>query len=161
MTELTGRVDTLNDRLDDLSDESRRGDALNAALAALKPLQYDPMNRHQFMAGIGHYKNRQAIAIGLATHPRENTLLHVGAAYAGEKHMMFNAGATWQFGRSEYDNARPARYGSGPISSIYTLQDEMEAKHLEIASLQAETAALRDIVTQQQKQIEYLLSKVN
>ena len=141
---VNNNVQVIDAQINGLKTDISRSGALSAALAALKPLQYDPMQRHQVMAGIGHYKDRQAVAIGFATHTDERTMLHIGAAYGGEKHMMFNAGATWQFGRSEEDKNRPTRYDDGPISSIYVLQDEVSALQEENMLIQAENDAIRD-----------------
>lgn len=117
------KINNVVNKIDGFRSEISETGAMSAALAGLKPMQYDPMERHQFMTALGYYRDKQAIAMGLATYPRENTLLHAGIAYGGTKYMM-NAGATFKFGRSEYAKNRPAQYGDGPISSIYVLQDE-------------------------------------
>ena len=51
-----------------------------AALSALKPLTYDPREPHQFMAGLGSYKNKQAVVLGYARYYNESKLAHIGMA---------------------------------------------------------------------------------
>ena len=152
---VASQVDSNTNAINQLANEVTDVGALGAALAGLKPLQYDPMERHQVMIGFGHYRSSQAAALGFATYPKEDTMLHIGAAYAGSKHFMLNAGATWKFGRSEKAEGRPERYGDGPISSVYVLQDEMnammEAKAADdarIAALESEVQALKAMLTQ-------------
>lgn len=51
-----------------------------AALSALKPLTYDPREPHQFMAGLGSYKNKRAVALGYARYYNESKLAYIGMA---------------------------------------------------------------------------------
>lgn len=68
------------------------------AMAALKPIQYDPMEPTQVMAGVGNYRGETAAALGLAHYTNENTMLNVGASFGS--HNMVNAGVTHKFGYS-------------------------------------------------------------
>ena len=53
-------------RFDELTDEIGRVGAQGAALAALKPIQYDPLEPTQIMAGYGNYRGNSAVALGVA-----------------------------------------------------------------------------------------------
>ena len=97
-----------------------------AALAALKPLQYDPLEPTQIMAGVGNYKNQTAVALGIAHFTREDTMFHAGVTL-GENEKMINAGVSHKFGWSPEKKAVPERYKAGPISSVYVMQDEVSA----------------------------------
>ena len=126
VTKNEGDIINLNGKLDRLEDDSNRGDAMNAALAALHPLQFDLKNPTQIMAGVGYYRNAKALALGLAHYENEDTMMHAGMAYSGNSHFALNAGLTWKFGMSKKHRERmPERYQPGPISSVYVLEGEM------------------------------------
>ncbi len=97
-----------------------------AALAALKPIQYDPLEPTQIMAGVGNYKSQTAVALGMAHYTNENTMFNIGISLDSHDNMV-NAGITHKFGYSPEKKAIPDRYKGGPISSIYVMQDEMQA----------------------------------
>ncbi|MDU1056714.1 MAG: ESPR-type extended signal peptide-containing protein [Negativicoccus succinicivorans] len=146
----------MGDRVNELRDESREGDAMNAALAALKPLDFDPYNRSQVMAGVSTYKGKQAVAVGLAHYSNEDTLVHAGIAYGGSSDLMANAGISWRFGDKDDRDAKAERdarlpqYADGPISSVYVMQDEM-------AALRAENQSLKEENQEIKRQVEMLM----
>lgn len=78
--------------------ESNKGNARAAALAALHPMGYDPDNRIQYMAGYGHYKNANALALGIGYYHRDNLLLTTGVTL--NSHLMANVGVTYKPGKS-------------------------------------------------------------
>ena len=100
--------------------------AASAAMAGLKPLQYDPLEPTQVLAAVGNYKGSTAAAIGIAHYTNESTMLHMGVSLGGHDNMV-NAGVSYKFGTSDAKNAIPARYKAGPISSAYVMQDEVAA----------------------------------
>ncbi|MDU6788513.1 MAG: hypothetical protein E6422_10515, partial [Veillonella sp.] len=51
-------------RIDQLGEEIGRVGAQGAALSALKPIQYDPLEPTQIMAGYGNYRGNSAVALG-------------------------------------------------------------------------------------------------
>ncbi|MDU2564940.1 MAG: YadA-like family protein, partial [Streptococcus lutetiensis] len=113
-------------RVDQLGEEIGRVGAQGAALAALKPIQYDPLEPTQIMAGYGNYRGNSAIAMGVAHYKNESTLMHAGVSWAGgSRHMMANAGVTWKVGNRDSEAAVADRYRKGPISSAYAMQQEM------------------------------------
>ena len=123
-------------------------------MAALKPIQYDPLEPTQVMAGVGNYRGETAAALGLAHYTNENTMLNVGVTLGGT-HNMVNAGVTHKFGYSPEKKNIPDRYKGGPISSIYVMQDEMtrmqaknDAQQFEIEQQRAEIESLKSMVQQ-------------
>ena len=100
--------------------------AASAAMAGLKPLQYDPLEPTQVLAAVGNYKGSTAAAIGIAHYTNESTMLHMGVSLGGHDNMV-NAGVSYKFGTSDAKKAIPARYKAGPISSAYVMQDEVTA----------------------------------
>ena len=144
----------LKQAISNVSTESQRVGAHAAAMAALKPIQYDPMEPTQVMAGIGNYRGETAAALGLAHYTNENTMLNVGVSLGGT-HNMVNAGVTHKFGSSPEKKNIPDRYKGGPISSIYVMQDEMtrmqaknDAQQVEIEQQRAEIESLKSMVQQ-------------
>ena len=122
----------LGGKVGELDNRVNRVGAGAAALAALHPLDFDPYNRSQIMAGVSTYKGQQAIALGIAHYSNENTLVHVGLSYAGESDLMANVGISYKFGSEEDKkhlderNKKLPQYKDGPISSVYILQDEVK-----------------------------------
>ena len=127
--------------------------AMSAALAGLKPLQYDPLEPTQIMAGFGHYRDENAVALGVAHYTNESTMFHIGASVGRGEHM-YNAGVTWKVGSRSAEKAVPDKYRAGPISSVYVLQDEVRA-------LQEENKALRDHAEKVEKDNREMKEKID
>ena len=161
---LEHQIGELGNDLQELRKESRNGDALGAALAALKPIQYDPLEPTQFMAGIGHYKNVNALAIGIAHYTKESTMVHAGVSMVRGA-TMINGGVTFKFGNSPEKKAVPERYRNGPISSVLVLHDEMvamkEVYGREITVLTQENNNLRQDIAVLQQQMQELRAMVH
>ena len=133
--------------------ETQQVGAHAAAMSALKPIQYDPLEPTQVMAGYGNYRGKSAAALGLAHYTNEDTMFNVGVSVGG-RHNMINAGYTHKFGNSDAKKAVPERYKGGPISSIYVMQDEM-------TSLKQENSRQKEVLDKQQAEIESLKAMVN
>ena len=108
-----------------------------AALAGLKPLQYDPLEPTQIMAAYGHYHNKSAVAVGVAHFTDESTMFHAGVTL-DDQNNMFNVGVTKKVGSSTAKKEIPERYKGGPISSIYVMNDEITALKEENARIKQE-----------------------
>ena len=131
-------------RVDQLTEEIGRVGAQGAALSALKPMQYDPLEPTQIMAGYGNYRGNSAIAMGVAHYKNESTMFHGGLSWAGgSSHMMANAGVTWKVGNRDAEAAVADRYRKGPISSAYAVQTEMAAMKAQNAGLKGEVSDLK------------------
>ena len=144
-----------------------------AALAALKPIQYDPLAPTQIMAGIGNYKSQTAVALGVAHYANEDTMFNIGASLDSQDAML-NAGVTHKFGSSAERKNIPDRYKGGPISSIYVMQDEVSAlkaqnsemqamldkQFSENAAIIAENKILREQNEEMQRKVDLILSKL-
>jgi FtsZ-binding cell division protein ZapB len=131
-------------RVDKLTEEVGRVGAQGAALSALKPMQYDPLEPTQIMAGYGNYRGNSAIAVGVAHYKNESTMFHGGLSWAGgSSHMMANAGVTWKVGNKDAEAAVADRYRKGPISSAYAVQTEMAAMKAQNAGLKGEVSDLK------------------
>ena len=148
-------------RFDELTDEIGRVGAQGAALAALKPIQYDPLEPTQIMAGYGNYRGNSAIAMGVAHYKNESTLMHAGVSWAGgSRHMMANAGVTWKVGNRDSEAAVADRYRKGPISSAYAMQQEMASVKAQNAGLKTEVSDLKAENEQMKAQIAAMMAKL-
>lgn len=158
----TSDTKELKQAISSVSSETQRVGAHAAAMAALKPIQYDPMEPTQVMAGVGNYRGETAAALGLAHYTNENTMLNVGVSFGS--HNMVNAGVTHKFGYSPEKKNIPDRYKGGPISSIYVMQDEMtrmqaknDAQQVEIEQQRAENEELQDRVAKLEALVQKLV----
>ena len=131
-------------RVDKLGEEIGHVGAQSAALSALKPIQYDPMEPTQIMAGYGNYRGNSALALGVAHYKNESTMFHAGVSWAGGNgHMMANAGVTWKVGNRDSEAAVADRYRKGPISSTYAMQTEVASMKAQNAGLKGEVSDLK------------------
>ena len=152
---------TIYNRLNNLGDEIQTVGALGAALGALKPIQYDPLEPTQIMAGYGNYRGTSALALGVAHYRNESLMMHAGMSWAGgSSHMMANAGVTWKLGHRDPETAIADRYRRGPISSAYALQQEMAAVKEENQGLKGEVADLKSENAEMKKNIAMLMAKL-
>ena len=154
VSQLKGAQAGLQEAINRVGVETQRVGAHAAAMAALKPIQYDPLEPTQIMAGIGNYRGETAGAIGLAHYKTEDTMFNVGVTL-GSSHNMINAGVTHKFGGSrDRKDAIPERYKAGLISSIYVMQDE-------VSHLRSQNEEYKSKLEQQQSEIDALKAAVN
>ena len=149
----SGNTTQLRQDISKVATETQRVGAHAAAMAALKPIQYDPLAPTQIMAGVGNYRGESAAALGIAHYTNDNTMFNVGVSVGGN-HNMINAGVTHKFGISAEKKNIPDRYKAGPISSIYVMQDEM-------TQLRSENEAYKAKLDKQQSEIDALKAAVD
>ena len=148
-----GNTTQLRQEISKVATETQRVGAHAAAMAALKPIQYDPLAPTQIMAGVRNYRGESAAALGIAHYTNDNTMFNVGVSVGGN-HNMINAGVTHKFGISAEKKNIPDRYKAGPISSIYVMQDEM-------TQLRSENEAYKAKLDKQQSEIDALKAAVD
>ena len=141
VNQLKGVTEGMANAINSVAGETQRVGAHAAAMSALKPIQYDPLEPTQVMAGIGNYRGETAAALGVAHYTSEDTMFHAGVS-VGSRHNMVNAGVTRKFGSSDEKKVIPERYKAGPISSMYVMQDEMTALKAENARMKAQDEKL-------------------
>ena len=154
-------LSNITNKVDQLGEEVGRVGAQGAALSALKPIQYDPLEPTQIMAGYGNYRGNSAVALGVAHYKNESTLIHGGVSWAGgSSHMMANAGVTWKVGNRDSEAAVADRYRKGPISSAYAMQQEMASVKAQNAGLKSEVSDLKAENEQMKAQIAAMMAKL-
>ena len=154
IAENKAHIASLSQKVLGLSDDIQRTGALNAALAGLRPMQFDPAAPTQFMGAVGLYEGKQSYALGIAHYAQEGLMLHAGVAYDGNDTLMGNVGVTVKVGFGGDKHTLPARYQAGPISSIAIIQQENEYLRDQVASMQAAMA-------QMQAQLDMLAARAN
>ncbi|MEZ7777964.1 ESPR-type extended signal peptide-containing protein [Veillonella nakazawae] len=138
----------IGDAIGQVAGEVQRVGAHAAAMAALKPIQYDPLEPTQVMAGVGNYRGETAAALGLAHYTNEDTMFNVGVSLGANRNMV-NAGVTHKFGSSPEKKNIPDRYKAGPISSVYVIQDE-------VSSLKKENSEQKTVIADQAARLNTL-----
>ena len=108
-----------------------KGVAKASALAGLKFLDYNPKDKWSFAASVGHYRNANAVAVGAAYQPNENTMIHGGITVDGE--VAYNLGVSFKTGGQQYVNK-------------YDLQDQVRQLQSDNTELRQELAELRSMV---------------
>ena len=138
----------IGDAIGQVAGEVQRVGAHAAAMAALKPIQYDPLEPTQVMAGVGNYRGETAAALGIAHYTNEDTMFNVGVSLGANRNMV-NAGVTHKFGSSPEKKNIPDRYKAGPISSVYVMQDE-------VSSLKKENSEQKTVIADQAARLNTL-----
>lgn len=136
---------------------------MNAALAALKPIAYNPAEPTQIMAGIGTYRGEQAVALGAAHYVNGRTMLNAGVAYAGSSNMMANVGVTWRVGQGEVPEDVPTdvQAVAGLNNRVKSLEglvqeqrDYMKKQQAQVDEQKKELEAQRNQIEMQNKQMK-------
>ena len=129
---VTGRqLYQTNVRVDKLDNRIKKVGANAAALAALRPGDFNPDDKFSIAAGFGSYRNANAAALGLFYRPNENVLLSLGTSF-GDGENMVNAGVSVKFGRGK-SMAERRKEMADEVSSM---RDEMRSQDERIAELE-------------------------
>ena len=148
VSQLKASNSRIGDAIGQVAGEVQRVGAHAAAMAALKPIQYDPLEPTQVMVGVGNYRGETAAALGLAHYTNEDTMFNVGVSLGANRNMV-NAGVTHKFGSSPEKKNIPDRYKAGPISSVYVMQDE-------VSSLKKENSEQKTVIADQAARLNTL-----
>ena len=141
----------VNEKIDDVKDEVNHVGSLSAALAGLHPMQYDPKAPAQVMAALGHYKNKQSVAVGLSYYFNDRFMMSTGIALSGEKRTktMANVGFTLKLGKGS-----GVAYNETPL---YTIQDEVKRLTVENNKQAKENQELKERVRNLEEKLNMLL----
>ena len=141
----------VNEKIDNVEDEVRSVGSLSAALAGLHPMQYDPKAPAQIMAALGHYKNKQSVAVGLSYYFNDRFMMSAGVAIGSEKRVksMANVGFTVKLGKGS-----GVTYNEAPQ---YAIQDEVKRLTVENNKQAKENQELKERVKKLEEKLEVLL----
>lgn len=143
----------VNKKIDDVKGDIRNVGSLSAALAGLHPMQYDPKVPTQIMASVGHYKNKQSVAVGASYHFNDRFMMSTGIALSGDKKAksMANVGFTLKLGKG-------SAYGE---SSQFVAPNEVNKLTIENQNLKTEINFLNLKTKEQDEKIKKLEEKLN
>ena len=141
----------VNEKIDNVKDEVNHVGSLSAALAGLHPMQYDPKAPAQVMAALGHYKNKQAVAVGASYYFNDRFMMSAGVALGSEKRVksMANVGFTVKLGKGS-----GVTYEEAPQ---YTILDEVKRLTAENNRQAKENQELKERVKNLEEKLEMLL----
>ena len=150
------------EKIDNVKNEVRNVGSLSAALAGLHPMQYDPKAPAQVMAALGHYKNKQAIAVGASYYFNDRFMMSTGVALSGEKRTetMANVGFTVKLGKGSgvSYNETPQYVVQNEVKRLTVENQELKAK---VNNQGIENQELRAKVDVQGEKIKNLEEKLN
>ena len=141
----------VNEKIDDVKNEVNHVGSLSAALAGLHPMQYDPKAPTQVMAALGHYRNKQSVAVGLSYYFNDRFMMSAGVAIGSEKRVksMANVGFTVKLGKGS-----GVTYNEVPQ---YAIQDEVKRLTVENNKQAKENQELKERVKKLEEKLEVLL----
>ena len=154
-TDIQNLRNEVYEKIDNVKDEVRNVGSLSAALAGLHPMQYDPKAPAQVMAALGHYKNKQAIAVGASYHFNDKFMVSTGVALSGEKRTetMANVGFTVKLGKGS-----GVSYNETPQ---YVVQNEVKRLTVENQDLKSKINNQDNRIKEQDEKIKNLEEKLN
>ena len=154
-TDIQNLRNEVNEKIDNVKDEVRNVGSLSAALAGLHPMQYDPKAPAQVMAALGHYKDRQAVAVGASYYFNDRFMMSTGVALSGEKKTktMANVGFTLKLGKGS-----GVAYNETPQ---YVVQNEVKRLTVENQDLKSKINNQDNRIKEQDEKIKNLEEKLN
>ena len=146
------------EKIDNVKDEVRDVGSLSAALAGLHPMQYDPKAPAQVMAALGHYKDRQAVAVGASYYFNDRFMMSTGIALSGEKKTkaMANVGFTVKLGKGSGTtyNETPQYVVQNEVKRLTVENQELKSK---VNNQDRENQELKERVQKLEEKLNMLL----
>ena len=146
------------EKIDNVKDEVRDVGSLSAALAGLHPMQYDPKAPAQVMAALGHYKDRQAVAVGASYYFNDRFMMSTGIALSGEKKTkaMANLGFTVKLGKGSgiTYNETPQYVVQNEVKRLTVENQELKSK---VNNQDRENQELKERVQKLEEKLNMLL----
>ena len=138
------RIDNINNQFGDMDNRMRKGLAGAAALAALHPMDFNPDDKMQFSAGVGHYRGETAAAIGAFYRPDESVMFSIGGTF-GNSDNMINAGITFGLDGTRNRITRSRTAMAREIQDLRSLVTQMAARMDRLEGVNTETAMFPDV----------------
>ena len=113
--EINNRINTTNQRINRLG-------ASSAALAGLHPLDFNRSDKVSYAVSYGHYRNSNAVALGVFARPNERLMIGVGATLGAENQYTINL--AFKTGKGS-DYIAEAKDAQSRISKLERLVDEL------------------------------------
>lgn len=85
-----GLANDINNKVNNLGQRVNKLGASSAALAGLHPLDFNRNDKVSYAVSYGHYRNSNAVALGVFARPNERIMLGFGATLGGENQYTVN-----------------------------------------------------------------------
>lgn len=116
--EINNRINATEQRINKLG-------ASSAALAGLHPLEFNRNDKVSYSISYGHYRNSNAVALGVFARPNERIMLGFGATLGAEN--QYNVSLSFKTGRGA-DYVAEARDAQSRISKLEALVAKLMAE---------------------------------
>ena len=116
--EINNRINATEQRINKLG-------ASSAALAGLHPLEFNRNDKVSYSISYGHYRNSNAVALGVFARPNERIMLGFGATLGAEN--QYNVSVSFKTGRGA-DYVAEARGAQSRISKLEALVAKLMAE---------------------------------
>ena len=123
-----GLANDINNKVNNLGQRVNRLGASSAALAGLHPLDFNRNDKVSYAVSYGHYRNSNAVALGVFARPNERIMLGFGATLGGENQYTVNLAFKTGKGSDYIAEAKDAQSRISKLEALVNkLMTEVEA----------------------------------
>ena len=118
----TSMANDINNKVNNLGQRVNKLGASSAALAGLHPLDFNRNDKVSYAVSYGHYRNSNAVALGVFARPNERIMLGFGATLGGENQYTVNV--AFKTGKGS-DYVAEAKDAQSRISKLEALVNKL------------------------------------
>ncbi len=123
-----GLANDINNKVNNLGQRVNKLGASSAALAGLHPLDFNRNDKVSYAVSYGHYRNSNAVALGVFARPNERIMLGFGATLGGENQYTVNVAFKTGKGSDYIAEAKDAQSRISKLEALVNkLMSEVEA----------------------------------
>ena len=123
-----GLANDINNKVNNLGQRVNKLGASSAALAGLHPLDFNRNDKVSYAVSYGHYRNSNAVALGVFARPNERIMLGFGATLGGENQYTVNVAFKTGKGSDYIAEAKNAQSRISKLEALVNkLMTEVEA----------------------------------
>lgn len=123
-----GLANDINNKVNNLGQRVNKLGASSAALAGLHPLDFNRNDKVSYAVSYGHYRNSNAVALGVFARPNERIMLGFGATLGGENQYTVNLAFKTGKGSDYLAEAKDAQSRISKLEALVNkLMTEVEA----------------------------------
>lgn len=123
-----GLANDINNKVNNLDQRVNKLGASSAALAGLHPLDFNRNDKVSYAVSYGHYRNSNAVALGVFARPNERIMLGFGATLGGDNQYTVNVAFKTGKGSDYIAEAKDAQSRISKLEALVNkLMSEVEA----------------------------------
>lgn len=123
-----GLANDISNKVNNLGQRVNKLGASSAALAGLHPLDFNRNDKVSYAVSYGHYRNSNAVALGVFARPNERIMLGFGASLGGENQYTVNLAFKTGKGSDYLAEAKDAQSRISKLEALVNkLMTEVEA----------------------------------